>query len=422
MATNNVIKQVEIKAANNLEINKLLGADAQNVDVGLDAEGNIIHDVYETPPAVTYGLSDVLREFQHVGDDAVSWEEKNYLGAKNLIPFGDGLATTSGSGITYSVASNGIITISGTASNENKYTVEFPNEINEATKFTIDCSAFSVGGTGISILLRKPNGTTNIAWFGASGETDGTKEISVPANSQIKYFTIVVTSGVTALNLVIKPMLRLADIKNREYVPYAKTNRELTTDIEDLINRDTGHTIINSIGVSLDQRTGLQFVDSKASDDETNNKTKIEVVQAITQSRFATAPDGIYNITDEPDEVLSADDVAFDNVNTSLTADNVQDAVDQMYGINTFNVASTAWTQNSDPNTSDYPYVCVINTQLYTNDSRPTWQLVGANGIPTATEQETIDMVLYAWFSSSSITLYATDEPASNLVLEVKGV
>ena len=68
---------------------------------------------------------------------------------------------------------------------------------------------------------------TNIVWFGSNGETDGTKDILVPENSDIQYFCINITYNAT-INLVIKPMLRLSSIKDNTYVPYAMTNKELT--------------------------------------------------------------------------------------------------------------------------------------------------------------------------------------------------
>ena len=418
MATNNVMKKLEIKAANNLLIDKDLGAEAQNIDVSFDANGDIIEDISITTPISTEGLPTVLKQTQ----GAVTWTEENILGAKNLIPMGDSVAASSANGISYTVANDGVITIAGYASAESRYTVEFPEALNGAYKFTIDCANFNVAGIGTSIILKKSNGTTNVAWFGSSGETDGTKEISIPANSDVKYFTIIVTSGASVINLVIKPMLRLASIKNRTYVPYAKTNKELTKDIKALANRDTGHAIMNAYGIELDQRHNLQFIDSKASDDESNNKTKIEVVQSITKAQFNSMPDGIYNIFDEDEESLKAEDIGYNNLNSGLTAENLQDAVDQICTFQMFNIPASSWIPNTDSTTnSDYPYVSMIATDLYTDDDKPIWQMGGVGMIPTNIERNSIDMVLEAIFSGAGVILYATALPNVALTLEVKG-
>lgn len=90
--------------------------------------------------------------------------------------------------------------------------------------------------------------------------------------------------------------------------------------------------------------------------------------------------------------------------------------------VNTFNVASTAWVANSDSTTStDYPYVATISTTYFSNDSQPIWQMNGVGSLPTETEREAINMILEAVFTSTGVTLYATDQPAVNLVLETGG-
>ena len=89
----------------------------------------------------------------------------------------------------------------------------------------------------------------------------------------------------------------------------------------------------------------------------------------------------------------------------------------------TFTIETTDWGANSDVSTStDYPYVATVTTAYYSDDSTPTWQMNGVGDIPTATERTSIDMVLEALFDDNGVTLYATDEPTVDLVLEVKGV
>ncbi len=82
------------------------------------------------------------------------------------------------------------------------------------------------------------------------------------------------------------------------------------------------------------------------------------------------------------------------------------------------------WTANTDTATQDvYPYVYVISTSIYNNASRPVWQIDGtaSTGIPTATELEAIAFIQDAYFSTSGVTVYATDEPTVNVVFVAKG-
>lgn len=113
------------------------------------------------------------------------------------------------------------------------------------------------------------------------------------------------------------------------------------------------------------------------------------------------------------------------------TADAVSDAIgklevkaDAATDTHTFTVETTDWQSNTDPNTStDYPYIAVKTCAYYTANSRPICQLYGENGgIPTATEWEAIYLIKAIDFQVSGVTLYATDEPQSDLMLVAKGV
>lgn len=102
---------------------------------------------------------------------------------------------------------------------------------------------------------------------------------------------------------------------------------------------------------------------------------------------------------------------------------NVDDDLDALEAYNTFSVASSAWQANSDSSTNtDYPYVATVSSALFSASSAPIWQMNGIGTIPTATERDSINMILEAVFGVSGVTLYATDQPTANLILEVKGV
>lgn len=89
---------------------------------------------------------------------------------------------------------------------------------------------------------------------------------------------------------------------------------------------------------------------------------------------------------------------------------------------NSFNVEDSAWVSNPDPNTStNYPYMATISTTLFTADAHPVWQMNGTGDLPTSAEMVSIQMVVVALFDTTGITLYATDQPTVDLVLEVRG-
>lgn len=170
----------------------------------------------------------------------------------------------------------------------------------------------------------------------------------------------------------------------------------------------------------------IAYVDGDPNDDTTGILVIVEFVYDVlanaTINNFPIKLNGA-NITDG---IINAGDVVtfmmhYENsVHTwdiiSISRNATANAVD------TFNVATSDWVANQDANTVvDYPYVASISTAIYNASSAPVWQMNGAGTIPTEAERESINMVLEAVFSSSGVTLYATDLPTDALVLEVKG-
>ena len=87
-----------------------------------------------------------------------------------------------------------------------------------------------------------------------------------------------------------------------------------------------GHTIWNAIKTALTQRSKLWFADAKATDDTTEQATKIEVVQLIDdEDELDDAPDGVYqgDYEESPEDVLDASMVAYGN-------GSVEDALDEI--------------------------------------------------------------------------------------------
>ena len=89
----------------------------------------------------------------------------------------------------------------------------------------------------------------------------------------------------------------------------------------------------------------------------------------------------------------------------------------------TYSVPSNLWVANTDASTSArYPYKATVATTDFDNDSTPTWQMGGLGDLPTEAEDDAIETVAEAIFTSTGITLYAEGQVTVTLNLEVMGV
>ena len=98
-----------------------------------------------------------------------------------------------------------------------------------------------------------------------------------------------------------------------------------------------GHTIVDAGGTDMTQRTGLAFSDAHVSDDSVNDETVVEITESISKAAWdlldETDPsnNGLYEIDlGANDPILEADEVGFDNSTLGLTAQNAQDAIDEI--------------------------------------------------------------------------------------------
>jgi len=158
----------------------------------------------------------------------------------------------------------------------------------------------------------------------------------------------------------------------------------------------------------------------------------VKVVDAI--SSFNVINDATKSFTttyssEKIEDLIShAGGVSIDDVNPSTTTafsgSHIMDLINSAsLANNVFDVYYTDWGANADTETStDYPYVTFINTDKYSDDSKPIWQIAGANDVITSYEVGEANKISVAYFDSTGIILYAKDLPFTNLKLEVKGV
>lgn len=165
----------------------------------------------------------------------------NVLGAKNFVPY-PYQQVKSSNGITWTDNGDGSVTANGTATANSwiiftastANPVEIPKSIKELVgKEVIMSSGEYQTGIGIRIDFYDAQLTE---LFYADTSTIATRKFTIPSDSAYMAFQAFVLSGVTASNVTIYPMLRLASDPDSTYAPYAMTNRQLTVENEALTN------------------------------------------------------------------------------------------------------------------------------------------------------------------------------------------
>lgn len=167
----------------------------------------------------------------------------NILGSKNILP--NSATTQVINGITYTVAADGSINVTGTATADSILHI-IPGTIGKLS------AIFSKGGNYIISAGTTGSGVDFFFGLEYTGSTWDigewlkyttylSKEIYIDGtelNNSSSYIEcyIKVNSGTTVSNIKVYPMLRPAKVKDATYVPYSKTNYELTTEISKFAN------------------------------------------------------------------------------------------------------------------------------------------------------------------------------------------
>lgn len=142
----------------------------------------------------------------------------NVLGAKNLLP--NNAVSKTVNGVTFTVNSDGSVTVNGTASAYAQFDLSSDIEYKEGKYILNGCP--SEGGSSTYVIwVRNTAITTGITDAGSGATLNVTNVDTFKAS-------IIVYSGATVNDLTFYPMLRLASITDDTYVPYSMTNRELT--------------------------------------------------------------------------------------------------------------------------------------------------------------------------------------------------
>lgn len=193
-------------------------------------------------------------------------EVVNNLGAKNMLP--NNATSQVVAGITYTINSDGSITISGTSTASNGIILSSNQLLHKGTYKTTtgqtqeeDADAFIyVQDTNTQRVISRSN------------------DLEVPsqftlANDTLVNYGVWVDVGKT-VNVTIYPMVRPASIADDTYAPYAQTNKQLTdnlsgfkfyptgTQLVALVADDSYYTDTNGKYVLADSTTGQSMIDN----------------------------------------------------------------------------------------------------------------------------------------------------------------
>lgn len=150
--------------------------------------------------------------------DCVSWDDYAQTGAVNLLP--NTASTQTINGLTFTVNSDGSVTVTGTASATTTLAVGTIGTIEEA----MTLSGCPSGGTISTYEMQIVGADTVVYRDYGSGTT-------LPAQAYANPLYIVIRSGYAISgSLTFKPMI-CSQNYDGDYVPYAKTNKELTDDV-----------------------------------------------------------------------------------------------------------------------------------------------------------------------------------------------
>lgn len=219
---------------------------------------NGIHDTslssLATNDLLVYNNTNLKWENKPVLNDL--YKANGILGAKNLLP--NNATSRTINGVTFTVNSDGSITVNGTATN-----TAFFYFLGDA----FNNSGLTLNGT---YKISSKNYISNVSYLRV-GITNGayeniTEEKEVTFNNNDIYAAIRINSGEVVSNVTLYPMIRLATDTDDTYVPYAMTNRELTEKVNAPLTSGTitatalsGWTTIKTIQVDSNKRYLVVF-------------------------------------------------------------------------------------------------------------------------------------------------------------------
>lgn len=195
--------------------------------------------------------------------------EESFYGSLNILP---PFSNKSDAGITFTVDEDGVIDINGTATSDYVY----DRENISLKKGTYTISGVPAGFGASKMLMLVYDGATEVARDSGSGAT-----FTLTADKTVTVYIDVYQAYGLYNHVKVSPMLNLGT-KVLPFVPYAKTNRELTAS-------------------AADQKTTINAIISAATDatDFAAFKTAMGAITPVTRSLNKEA-----SPEDVPEEVI----------------------------------------------------------------------------------------------------------------------
>lgn len=175
-----------------------------------------------------YTLVDITDD-EFSPNNFVDWGSYSILGAKNLLPVT--MASQVLSGVTFTVDSaSGIIGVSGNNSGTPFSDVIGTTLLKPGTyKVTTGQATELNAQIGIAVTNASSGTILARSW-------NGTEVFTISSDTQVKFHIEVNVTGMIT-STTIYPTCKLDSIKDESYVPYAMTNRDLTSQISNLANK-----------------------------------------------------------------------------------------------------------------------------------------------------------------------------------------
>lgn len=165
---------------------------------------------------------------QQLTEDSIDWDNFSELGAVNMLP--NTATTQTINGVTFTVNSDGTVTANGTATANAvlKISDRFTLADYIGRKY-VDAKKNEASSSTYSLIITYRDGSgayVNETYVPTEGFI-----LSTISNATLVEFGVFVKSGQSVSNLTFKPMITVASY-NGDYVPYAKSNKELTEKID----------------------------------------------------------------------------------------------------------------------------------------------------------------------------------------------
>lgn len=152
-------------------------------------------------------------------------DNQSVNGAVNMLP---NTATTQViNGVTFTVNDDDTVTVSGTATGDTRFHIA--TNFNRVGTYALSGTVNQTAGDRAVIVARK-NSTSTEIW---STDPNNPATLTV-SNGESWAISVFVGSGRTVNNETVKPMLTVPSYTG-DYVPYAKSNKELTEDVAAIV-------------------------------------------------------------------------------------------------------------------------------------------------------------------------------------------